>query len=108
MRSAFSLSLVMVLCVAVAAQLPTASLEGTATDPQGGVVPGARVTIISQATSISREQKTGENGHYLFTNLTPGSYTVRVESASFAVREFKVTIAAVFLNQVLNFNRSRS
>jgi hypothetical protein len=108
MRSAFGLSLVALLCVAATAQLPTASLEGTATDPQGGVVPGARVTIISQATGISREQKTGEDGHYLFTNRTPGSYTVRVESAGFAVKEFEVTIAAVFLNQVLNFSRSRS
>ncbi len=71
MRSAFGLSLVVVLCVAATAQLPTASLEGTATDPQGRVVPGARVTIISQATGISREQKTGEDGHYLFRNLIP-------------------------------------
>jgi len=66
------------------------------------------VTIISQATGISREQKTGEDGHYLFTNPTPGSYNVRADSAGIAVKEFKVTMAAVLLNQVLNFNRSRS
>src|SRR2546422_11461690 len=107
MRSAFSLSLVALLCVAATAQLPTSSLDGTATDPQGGVVPGAKGTIVSQATGMSRGEKTGEDGQYLVTKLTPCSYNGRVEGGGCALKECRVTIAVSVFNQVLNFSRSR-
>jgi hypothetical protein len=32
---------------------------------------------------------TSDDGRYLFTNLSPGLYTVRVEARSFAIKEFK-------------------
>ena len=74
-------------CAELQAQLPIASLGGTVTDPQGALFPAAKVTIISQTTGVSREQNTGNDGHYLFTNLVPGSYNLRVEAKEFAVQE---------------------
>ncbi len=77
------------LCLPICAQLPTATLNGTVTDPQGGVVAGARVVLTSQATGISREEITGADGQYVFTNVAPGNYDARVEASGFTAREFK-------------------
>jgi hypothetical protein len=71
------------------AQLPTVTLNGTVTDPQGAVVAGARVAATSEATGISREVLTAAEGFYTITNLVPGDYNVRVEAKGFAPREFK-------------------
>jgi hypothetical protein len=89
MRSALSLSLVAVLCVAVSAQLPTATLNGTVTDPQGAVVASAKVTIVSQGTGVARETTSDTAGLYTFANMAPGDYTVRVESPTFGKVEIK-------------------
>jgi hypothetical protein len=71
------------------AQLPVASLGGTITDPQGALFPNAKVTVTSQDTGVSRVQASGGDGHYLFSNLAPGYYTLRVEGTGFAAKEFK-------------------
>ena len=71
------------------AQLPTATLNGTVLDPQGAVVGGAKVTITSQATGISREATADASGFYAFANVFPGLYTLKVESTSFAPAEVK-------------------
>ena len=68
-------------------QLPTASLNGNVTDPQGAAVPGAKVTLINQATGVKRETSTGDAGQYVLVQLPAGNYTLRVESTSFAVAE---------------------
>lgn len=70
-------------------QLPTATLSGIVTDPQGAVLPGARVVATSQATGASREVATGDQGRYVFANVAPGLYTVRVEASGFAAKEYK-------------------
>jgi hypothetical protein len=70
-------------------QLPTATLNGTVTDPTGATVAGARVVAANKATGISREATSGADGLYVVTNLAPGTYDVRVEAKGFAVKEFK-------------------
>jgi len=76
-------------CVSVRAQLPTTTLNGTVTDPQGAVVAGVRVSAASHATGISRDSTSGSEGYYTITNLMPGVYDVRAEAKGFASREFK-------------------
>lgn len=86
----FFLTLVLVLLGATAwAQLPTATLNGTVTDPQGSAVPGARVLVVSQATGATREALAGTEGQYIVANLAPGLYTVRVEARGFASKEHR-------------------
>src|SRR5712691_13296723 len=75
--------------VVVVAQLPTSTLNGTVTDPQGAVVAGATVGITNSATGVSRETTTGSDGGFAVTDLTPGEYTVRVRATGFATSEFK-------------------
>src|SRR5215831_19536307 len=89
MRRALSLILGVTLSSSVFAQLPTAILNGTVTDPQGAAVANAKVTIVNQGTGVTRDTSSGADGSYTFANVTPGDYTVRVESAGFARAEQK-------------------
>src|ERR1700730_14303518 len=89
MRSVLGLVLVVVLSIAVSAQLPTATLNGTVTDPQGAVVEGAKVSIVSQATGAVRDTTTDTAGFYSVTDLLPADYTIRVETPTFAKAEIQ-------------------
>src|SRR5258707_12030950 len=89
MRSVLGLVLVVVLSIAVPAQLPTSTLNGTVTDPQGAAVAGAQVVITSNATGLSKETATGGDGGFAVADLTPGDYTVRVSASGFATSELK-------------------
>ncbi len=71
------------------AQLPTASLTGIVTDPQGAVVPGARVVLTNPATGVTRETTTASDGRYVYPNLLPGNYDLRVEAKGFSNREYR-------------------
>lgn len=71
------------------AQLPTATLNGIVTDPQGALLPGAKVTLTSQATGLSREVTSSADGLYVFASLAAGFYDVRVEASGFAAKEHK-------------------
>lgn len=88
LRSGLAALLLMVFSAAVVFG-QTSSVSGTVTDPQGKVVAGAKVTITSVATGVSREVMTSGDGVYQAVQLTPGVYRVRVESQGFAslVRE---------------------
>jgi len=71
------------------AQLPTATLNGIVTDPNGALVPGAKVNLTSQATGLSREVTSSADGLYVFASLAAGLYDVRVEASGFAAKEHK-------------------
>ncbi len=89
MRSALGLGLVVVLCITLSAQLPTSTVNGLVTDPQGAAVVGAQVVVTSKETGVSREITTGADGRYAVPNLLPGEYAVRVSARGFATSEFK-------------------
>lgn len=60
------------------AQTERGSITGTITDAQGGVLPGATVTITSESTGVSRALVTNERGVYDAPFLSPGTYRVEV------------------------------
>jgi Carboxypeptidase regulatory-like domain len=89
------------VAVLVALTLPAAAQEtavkgnlgGLAVDSTGAVVPGATVTITG-ATG-SKTDKTDEAGDFMFSLLTPGFYSVKVEKQGFktaAVKSVQVEI----------------
>ena len=74
---------------AAAGQAVTGTISGTIVDPSGSVIPGATVTVIHQAINDSRAVVSDARGDFQVTNLQPGTYTVRVELASFRTYERK-------------------
>ncbi len=88
MRRIYSgLLFLLVVSVTAMAQLPTASLNGTVTDPQGAVVSGAKITLTHPATGSSREGTTSSDGSYVFSSLAAGNYTMKVTAQGFATQE---------------------
>jgi hypothetical protein len=85
MRRAVTLLCLVFVCLlpARAQQSATATLSGRVTDPAGGVIAGAEVTVIQKATGIKRETVTNQEGLYVLPNLPPGEYQVRVLAQNF-------------------------
>src|SRR5713226_1388170 len=68
----------------LSAQLNHGDMEGTATDPQGGVIPGVNVTITSVDTNVSQTTKTNSAGYYRVVDLVPGKYRAHFEASGFS------------------------
>jgi hypothetical protein len=72
------------LALANAQSAASAQISGTVVDPQGAVVPGAKVTATNSATGVQRSVNTTSTGNYTIPNLAPGTYSVKVEAKGFA------------------------
>jgi hypothetical protein len=72
------------LALANAQSAASAQISGTVVDPQGAVVPGAKVTATNQATGQARSVNTTSTGNYTIPNLAPGKYDVAVEAKGFS------------------------
>ncbi len=87
-------------CVFVTqAQVTTGNVRGVVTDPNGAVVPNAKVTLTKLSTNNSATAQTSGSGQFEFNNLLSGNdYTVTVEAASF--KTLTLTDVHVNLNQI--------
>lgn len=84
MHSTRGFALVLLLALGrLCAQTPTATLQGTIRDPEGAVVPEARVTITNVDTGESRVIHTDATGRYVQMFLLPGNYRITVEKTGF-------------------------
>src|ERR1700678_1053159 len=86
-----ALVLMLILCSAsvIHAQLPASTINGRVTDPESAVVSSAQVVAVNQSTNVSRETVTNADGLYVFSELTPGLYSVTIKASDFAASEFK-------------------
>ena len=71
------------LAPAVHAQFDSGQISGFVRDEQGGVVPGASITIVNQATKVSRTYTSGSSGFFVAPALPPGIYQVEVQLPGF-------------------------
>ncbi len=80
-------------------QQQTGTLRGTVTDPNGGVVAGATVTVKNQGSGVASSSfQTNSDGIYVITNLAPAKYTVTIEQTGFkkkSVVDVDVALGAV-------------
>ena len=58
-------------------------IQGKVTDPKGGAIPGAAVTVTNQITKQDFTAVTDAQGQYKVEGLPAGSYTVRVAMKGF-------------------------
>ncbi len=60
------------------------AIRGTITDPKGGTVPQAKVTVKNLGTGYTRETQSGDDGYFNIPLLPVGTYELRVEKTGFA------------------------
>jgi hypothetical protein len=65
------------------AQVNTADVVGTVTDPSGAVLAGVTVTVENLATRVVRTTVSDTTGNYLLALVPVGHYTVRAEHPGF-------------------------
>jgi outer membrane receptor protein involved in Fe transport len=69
------------------AQVSSGNVAGTVKDAQGGVVPGATVTLVSQTRGTTLDTTTNESGDFVFPTVAGDTYTVRVTMDGFKTLE---------------------
>jgi hypothetical protein len=77
---------VTVLCLVTAygySQATNGTINGTLSDPTGGVISGAKVTLENTGTAEARTAATNDSGFYQFDNLPPGQYRISVQQPGF-------------------------
>ena len=84
MMLAMALIALCAAAVPASAQITTGSVAGTVKDPQGGVIPGAPVTLISETrgTQLS-DVFSNSSGDFSFVNVPPDRYTLQVSMTGF-------------------------
>lgn len=80
----------------VTAQTNT-SLRGVVTDMTGAVVPGAALTLTNTSTAAERSASSGEDGNYIFTQVTPGLYRLKASAAGF--NDLEINHLRLLVNQ---------
>ena len=78
-----ALLLILMLASIVSAQTFRGTILGTVTDPNGAVVPGAKVTVKNTSTGLERSTTTDDAGNYSVPELPIGPYQVSVERGGF-------------------------
>src|SRR6266849_871187 len=94
------IALAVLLCSAnvTMGQEVTATITGTATDPSGAAIAGAKVTAKSVERGITYTAETNESGLYRISQLPVGSYELKVEKTGFASLAYPAFVLT--LNQV--------
>jgi hypothetical protein len=106
----FVLSITAAYCVPEAAGQSgiSSALAGTVVDSTGAAVPAALVVATEVNTRATRTGKTDAAGHYLLSQVNPGTYQLTVNSAGFAPAASAPTPVAVGRTTTLNFTLSIS
>ncbi len=90
-RMCCTLAIAATLCLIAAAsafsQTTSATVSGSVKDAQGGVLPGASVTLVSGTQGTVQTVTTDSLGNFLFPYVRPDTYTLRITLDSFRSAE---------------------
>jgi hypothetical protein len=90
--------------ICVAQDLSTGSLNVTVVDPDGALIPGAKLVLKDLGTNDIHTATTGSTGAVVIPYLNPAAYSLSVSKPGFSSSEYvKVTIQT---NQVTNLTAS--
>jgi hypothetical protein len=81
----------------------TSAIVGQVSDASGASVPGATVTIHNVETGLQRIAITDDSGRFNFTQLKPGTYTVRVKAQGFEPQQNDAVTASLGQKQTADF-----
>ncbi len=73
-----------VIAPPAAAQEASAGVNGVITDPTGAVVSGAQISLVNVDTNVVRTTTANNDGAYVFINVVPGNYTIKVGKPGFS------------------------
>lgn len=73
----------------------TGAFGGVVLDPQGGPIPGAKITAISADTNQGRETTSNEKGEFMLANLPAGPYSIKIEATGFGGKEYSEVLINV-------------
>ncbi len=96
-----ALFVLLVISASIAvAQTGTSRISGRVVDAKLAAIPGATVTVTSEATGVSQTQTTTDAGLFAFDSLPVGNYTLTVEQSGF--KKFQQTGNALQVNTPLS------
>jgi hypothetical protein len=84
MFAMLTLSIMLAFAQTFAQSTVSGGINGTITDPQGGVVPNATVTVTNIGTNNTVTVNANADGGYRVSNLPPGSYRIETTVSGFA------------------------
>src|SRR6476659_8455213 len=87
LRIVFVLLTLIASSIAISGQTITGSISGAVADANGGYIPGATITIVSNKTGQARTSPTNDDGRFTFAALQPGAYSLKVEKQGFQTLE---------------------
>jgi hypothetical protein len=85
-RLSRSLAFLIYLVLAVGlslAQTTDGTVSGIVLDPSAGVIVGADVLVINNATGVQYPGKANSGGYYVVPNIPPGTYRIQVSNSGF-------------------------
>jgi hypothetical protein len=82
-------ALAAILLVVPGVAQTTSSISGTVKDTSDALVPGARVTLINEASKASRSATSNAEGYFYFTAVQPAVYSIQISLEGF--ESWKVT-----------------
>src|SRR3984885_10562032 len=81
----------------------TSAIVGEVTDATNAVVPGAKVTITNHETGLKRSAQTDAAGRFNFSQLKPGTYSVKVDASGFEPRQNDDVVSGLGQKQTVGF-----
>jgi len=72
------------VCRTVSFGQTRAEVSGTVTDPSGGVIPGAQITVTNLNTGVDTKTTTNQEGFYTVPLLQPGNYNILARKEGFS------------------------
>jgi hypothetical protein len=81
----------------------TSAIVGEVTDATNAVVPVATVTITNQETGLKRSAQTDDAGRFNFSQLKPGTYSVKVNASGFEPRQNDNVVSGLGQKQRVDF-----
>src|SRR5258707_8119151 len=96
----FVFSLLALLPFALLAQYSRGSLRGIVNDASGAAVPGAKIVVKADGSSLQREATSDSRGEFRLDDLPPGNYQARVSAPGLAEANANVKVIISSVQQI--------